>query len=288
MPGRVHTFNTSQARHSLGPRSIWGPPCASKKALILHGLAGSSQTMARVAEQLALEGKQPPRYFVSVPELPGHGISPRFDSYCFADMIQIVSDHLIETTYDLVIGFSLGAILALAAIRNIPLSYKSLKVVAIEPPIKLASEIHQYFGGMLSAAAKNPPTPEFYMRMFPRWSREDATLKVLADELCDPLVVDSLLNEGAPWNFTRYLIDIPSHVRVLVIGGDLSCGGTLRIEDLETYPDIDEIHTVEGASHYVPIEFPEKVVDLSLEFCASRSALTCAAVASERVHPALV
>ncbi|EIW83890.1 alpha beta-hydrolase [Coniophora puteana RWD-64-598 SS2] len=245
--------STTRASYS---RFVLGPPESTKRALVLHDLTCSSQTMKHVAEGLASHG-----YLVTVPDFPGHGFAPRQESYSWEDMMEFVKSLLHETTYDLVVGHSMGGLLALRVLHQLPIIYATrqqpLRVVMVDIGISQSKEVVEPFITTFRSLTEHAPEPNLYMKSYPRWTRQDAMLQVLANELCDPEVVYPLLLKPDPWDFTQYLVDIPPCVQPTFVVGDPEVRGLCRVSVLDGYPNF-KVKVITGSSHWIPYEFPEE------------------------------
>ncbi|EIW75397.1 alpha beta-hydrolase [Coniophora puteana RWD-64-598 SS2] len=277
----------------ISAKTVWGSPAAKKRALLIHGLTCAPSTMVRLAEVLVALG-----YQVTAPDLLGHGIGPRADKYLFEDICAMILPHLEETTYDLIIGHSLGGLVALALMSQLPPAYAergTLRLVTVDAPLILTPKDHDKYTALFGASTKKTPSIDFYAGLFPLWRRADAAQKVLADELCAPTVSDELfavridvirsfplppspylmpetlsdMGECAqvnrPWNFRRFLDTVPSWVSFLAIAGDPDCGALFNVKELEMYPNIEK-KTIPKATHWIPLEFPKEVINASVAY----------------------
>ncbi|EIW75398.1 alpha beta-hydrolase [Coniophora puteana RWD-64-598 SS2] len=243
----------------LAPRNVWGSPYSPKRALLLHGLTCSPHCMIYIAEKLSEHG-----YYVIAPDLPGHGIGARVETYTWDVMDNAVVALFTEATYNLVVGFSMGGVLALRAIHKLPPVYHErsqlTRVVLLDPPIRNADGLSSAYYALFSDLTRNPPKPEFFLEHFPRWTQKDAVLQVLASELCDPLVVDHLLQPPRVWAHHEYLANVPSCIELIFLFGDTETGGICCIKELDPYPQYER-RIIKGASHWIPYEFPGEVVE---------------------------
>jgi len=254
-----------------GARNVWGSLDAPKRAMLLHGLACSSYSMRHIGEGLAHHG-----YLVSAPDLPGHGIGPRAETYTWASMTAYVVCLLRETTYDLVVGHSMGAILVLRALSELSPAYsdcqssqveaqRALKghnhprrVVLLDPPLTVDEAAFERGTALFTSLVRSPPEPAFYMQMCPRWTRLDAVFQVLANELCDVNAME-IAYETRRINHLEFLDSFPARVQLVVLVGDPEAGGQSRLSDFEGFPNI-ETKIMKGCSHWIPYECPEEVV----------------------------
>ena len=78
------------------------------------------------------------------------------------------------------------------------------------------------------------------------------------------IVVTKLIQQNIPWSFSRLLLTIPDNVKVTLLAADPSKGAVVKEEELKAYPDVT-FKTVWGASHVIPIDAPQVVIDAALE-----------------------
>ncbi len=98
----------------------------TKKAVLLHGMASTSHTWARLVKDLVKLD-----YTVYTPDLPGHGSARRDSSFYSVEKWQTMLTDKISHT-DLLVGHSIGGLLALKT----RLQLLATKTVAIDPVLK--------------------------------------------------------------------------------------------------------------------------------------------------------
>jgi pimeloyl-ACP methyl ester carboxylesterase len=130
------------------PSSLNGPPGAAPVALLIHGVTSSSRTWWRVGPALVARG-----YHVLAVDLRGHGASPGVDGALVladltSDVLHTLRDEgavfpdgvppwehrarVVAPPVDLVVGHSLGALVALDLLRRMP--GLARRLVLEEPP----------------------------------------------------------------------------------------------------------------------------------------------------------
>ena len=154
-----------------------------RKAILVHGLLSDHGAWCRVAPAMVERG-----YRVVMPDLRGHGLSPRGEY-----TPEAWADDLVEslpTGVDLAIGHSLGGMsLGLAVNRLQP-----RRAVYVDPAWKLSAAQHARY------------RPEFKEELqwdarllraaHPRWAEEDIAARVASMARFDPRCIDGLLAGG--------------------------------------------------------------------------------------------
>lgn len=156
---------------------------AQRTAILVHGLLSDHGAWCRVAPALVDRG-----YRVVMPDLRGHGLSPRGDY----SPDEWASD-LVETLprgADLAIGHSLGGMsLALATERLAP-----RRAVYVDPAWKLTAAQHSRDARGFRAQLS---WDEARLReAHPRWGDEDIAARLASMRRFDPRCIDGLLPGG--------------------------------------------------------------------------------------------
>jgi pimeloyl-ACP methyl ester carboxylesterase len=102
----------------------WGDPNASKKAILIHGLASASTSWNFIARELVSDG-----YYVIAPDLPGHGKSHWEGIYSYDQVKDRLAENLNGDTPDLLVGHSLGGLIA----ADLAIILGARKTVLIDP-----------------------------------------------------------------------------------------------------------------------------------------------------------
>ncbi|KAG9313503.1 hypothetical protein JVU11DRAFT_5829 [Chiua virens] len=178
--------------------STWGDPNATKRVLLIHGLAASSRTWHQVAPEFASQGK----FHLNAPTCRA---LLRIDQYrlvcdrtrfarawtCGAGIGLYRGDH----PYDIVIGQSLGAIVVIALLPHLK-STRPVHVVLVDPPLEVAPEFHAMVTKNVVERLRNPGSPERYQQENPSWSREETVVCSGSDYLCDFTAATAILEVG--------------------------------------------------------------------------------------------
>ncbi|KAH7927994.1 alpha/beta-hydrolase [Leucogyrophana mollusca] len=264
------------------PRSLsvtcWGSPSAPKRALLIHGLMSSSGCWFRVAQALANEG-----YFVTAPDLLGHGTAPR-SADCSLATLAAALHPLFDATrpFSIIVGHSFGGVVALALLSILPTTHIT-PVLLLDPPILPPDQTPAHKQSMqrtericavvVEEVTSKIPTVDGLMSANPKWSREDAVWKVLGAQLCDPAAIEAIFRQNFPWSFEHLLEIIPANVRLSIIAGDPAMHPAFFVDTAEAFPHI-RTTSVEGATHSIHREFPEVVSAAALAAVAEVEGLS--------------
>ncbi|MFJ5227749.1 alpha/beta fold hydrolase [Streptomyces sp. NPDC088400] len=236
----------------------WGRQDAPRRVLLLHGLTSAAACWWHVADELADAG-----WSVTAPDLRGHGLAPRTRRY---DIDGFVADVLLlrppaqphgTPAWDLVIGHSLGGLVATAA-ASADHGWAG-RLLLLDPVITVREEAVEGFVRSISAEVRDAD-PEEMLRENPRWHPEDAYLKAQAARRTTPYVVETFLRGNAPWSYEKTLATYPHPVTVLAAdplhSPAFTAGEGRRIQSIKT-----DFHwsVVEGAGHSVYRDNPAAV-----------------------------
>ncbi|MFJ9028193.1 alpha/beta fold hydrolase [Streptomyces sp. NPDC102274] len=240
------------------PLMRWGRPDASRHALFLHGLTSAAACWWLVADELAEAG-----WSVTAPDLRGHGLAPRTRRYDIegfaADVLPLTPDG--GGAWDLVVGHSLGGVVATAAASAEP-GWAS-RLLLLDPVITVSDGVEEVVRGILTELNA---TPESLLRDHPEWHPEDVFLKVQAARRTSPYVVESFLRKNAPWSYEKELTEYARPVTVLAADP--------RRDPVFTADDGRRIGSakadfrwtaVEGAGHSVYRDNPAAVIAAALD-----------------------
>lgn len=155
----------------------------SRTAILVHGLLSDHGAWCRVAPALVERD-----YHVLMPDLRGHGLSPRgeYTPQKWADdLVESLPKHV-----DLAIGHSLGGMaLALAVPRLLP-----RRAVYVDPAWKVTAAQHARsapeFRAELAMGAVE------LRRAHPRWADEDIEARVASMARFDPACIEGVLPGG--------------------------------------------------------------------------------------------
>jgi pimeloyl-ACP methyl ester carboxylesterase len=213
----------------------WGD--GETRVLLIHGICSSGATWWEIGEGIA-------NATVIAPDLRGHGDSPRAQRYGAADY----ADDL-GTGWDLVIGHSLGGLIAVHAAAHDPGFAKRL--ILLDPVLDLDD-----FDGVTAAnveEAKHPPAAQTVADENPHWHPEHARLKALAAWQADPHAVERTMHDNAPWAHSPLADQLT--VPALIFAGPM-CSPTVG----RANPHV-ETRQVPGTGHSLHRDRPQLVLE---------------------------
>jgi pimeloyl-ACP methyl ester carboxylesterase len=213
----------------------WGD--GDRRILLVHGICSSGATWQRIAEGI-------PDATAIAPDLRGHGASPRAERYRAADYAADLG-----TGWDLVIGHSLGGLIAVHAAAHDPAF--AGRLILLDPVLEL-DDFDAVTAENVREAA-NPPTAEQIAAENPDWHPEDARLKALAASQADPHAVERTMHDNAPWAHAALLgaIGVPT----LLFGGPMAKPG------LGAGNPLVEHRRIPGTGHSLHRDRPELVLE---------------------------
>ncbi|KAG2370080.1 Alpha/Beta hydrolase protein [Suillus spraguei] len=234
--------------------SHWGSPTASKRALLIHGLTMSSQSWEGIAQLLVIEG-----FFVVAPNLLGHGWR-RGTDYRISTLAEDLRPYFaIDTTYNVIIGHSLGSVVTLSLLPFLPKT-KETNIILLDPPLESTGEIFKNAKiAFLKEIADRRTTDEF-MAENPAWSRRDSMLRALGVYMCDRTAVERIFEHNTPWCFNGLLENIPPHVKITFLISDPG----FVVRHLEHIPvDVARLNikVLNRIGHWIQYEAPNAIMD---------------------------
>ena len=96
-----------------------------------------------------------------------------------------------DTSYDVIIGHSLGGVVALSLLLFLP-PKKETTVILIDPAIEIQDEQLEKTKMLLLKEVMNLRTPDEHMAENPAWSRNDCELRALGLSMCNRIVIKAL------------------------------------------------------------------------------------------------
>jgi pimeloyl-ACP methyl ester carboxylesterase len=195
-------------------------------ALLVHGVTSSSRTWWRVGPALVERG-----YRVLAVDLRGHGSSPRVAAgLSAADLAADVAE-TVEGPVELLVGHSLGALVALELVGARPGFARRL--VVEDPPGPASADWAAVAAGIELDTGRAVTDPAALRRDLelanPAWPPGEAERRVadLAD--CDGRAVAAALRPGVPFDLPALLAAVP--VPTLLLLGEEALGSILTGPD---------------------------------------------------------
>lgn len=234
------------------PRWHWGDPDSPGRALLVHGLGSSAQTMWRLSEGLADAG-----WSATAVDLRGHGDAPRASRYRIDDL----ADDLLGTRpegggpWQLVVGHSIGAAAAVQA-ASTDQTWTS-QVVLLDPTLALDEPARQaVLAGQLANA--DGATVASTAEQFPHWHPHDIEFRVRAVKAASRFALERMVLDNDDWDVTAFVPHVAAPT--LVIAADPHHGSRFEGEHaaavLAANPLFEQV-VIAGAGHSVHRDDPE-------------------------------
>jgi pimeloyl-ACP methyl ester carboxylesterase len=96
-----------------------------------------------------------------------------------------------DTSYDVIIGHSLGGAVALALLPFLPRE-KETTVILVDPALEITDEEVEIHKDMFLKEIANVRTADEYVIGFPAWSRSDCVLRMLGLYMCTRADIEEL------------------------------------------------------------------------------------------------
>lgn len=96
-----------------------------------------------------------------------------------------------DTSYDVIIGHSLGGLVALSLLPFLP-KRKETTIILVDPVLELTEEMLEISEKKFLNDLVNVKTADEHMAENPAWSRADCVLRTLGVSICDRTVVEGL------------------------------------------------------------------------------------------------
>jgi pimeloyl-ACP methyl ester carboxylesterase len=224
-----------------------GAAVHSPLAVLVHGVTSSSRTWWRVGPALAGRG-----FRVLAVDLRGHGGSPRAEAgLAAADLADDVAETVARTAggpVDLLVGHSLGALVALEAVARHPGFARRL--VVEDPPGASSVDWAGVAAGIEADTALAASDPEGLRRDLeaanPAWPPGEAERRLADLTDCDGRAVAAALRPGAAYDLAGLLA--AARLPILMLLGEEALGSILT--GLDRKAAIDAVG--EGATRVLP------------------------------------
>lgn len=244
-----------------------------KPLIILHGLFGLSDNWVTFAKKVANKG-----FDVSIPDQRNHGRSPHNDTFNYLaltdDLAEFIDEHGIEDP--ILMGHSMGGKVTMRYALEYPAMLEKIVVVDISMRQYKNRHFHKKIIQAMRAvdfdkASKisdvedqlEPNIPQKRIRQFIMknlhyrdnrgmlgWRINFESICDNMDEMFDKISVDATFDKPA----------------LFIRGGDSDYVSDKDIEKIKTHFPQAEVHTIEGASHWVHAEKPKEFNGLVFDF----------------------
>jgi pimeloyl-ACP methyl ester carboxylesterase len=128
-------------------------------------------------------------FFVVAPNLLGHA-RRRGSDYSASTLAEDLRPYFgMNTSYDVIIGHSLGGVVALSLLPFLPKG-KEATVILVDPALEIPDGQLAITKDLFLKEVTSPRTPDEHMTLNPAWSRSDCTLRTLGLSMCDRIVIE--------------------------------------------------------------------------------------------------
>ncbi|KAG1729267.1 hypothetical protein EDB19DRAFT_1744073 [Suillus lakei] len=165
-----------------------------------------------------------------------------------------------NTSYDLIIGHSLGGAVTLSLLPFLPKT-KETTVILLDPILELTKENVKFKTKVILNETTKVRTAEEHMVDNPAWSRRDCILRALGVFMCDPAVVE-MFRQNTPWSFSGLLKSIPTNVKITVLVSDPKLSDNCYLDHIPC--DVERLNTrvLTGIGHWIQYECPDAIIDV--------------------------
>jgi pimeloyl-ACP methyl ester carboxylesterase len=205
--------------------STWEPDGPERgTAVLLHGVTARAETWWRVGPGLAARG-----WRTTAVDLPGHGDAPRLGGPVDLATFAARAAESLPPRIDLLVGHSLGAIVALALAAHRPDRARAL--VLEDPPgaggDRMAMALGIEADGRL-VARDRAALVQRERAANPTWADEDVEYSVAGTAATEHAAIAAALRAPLDWNLPGLLAAAP--VPVLLLAAAADRGGALRAD----------------------------------------------------------
>lgn len=162
----------------------------TRRALLVHGLAGAGPTWWRLAQGLAADG-----FEVVAPDLRGHGASPLAERYAFADFATDLAP--LGASWDLIVGHSLGGPIVAALLAS---GVRAGRAVLLDPVFDIPDDAFDAVAADQATEADPFADPASFLAANPSWHPLDAHTKAAAARAVARHTVEQVMRDNAPWH----------------------------------------------------------------------------------------
>ena len=233
----------------------WGPthdPNAPR-AVLVHGITSSAETMWELGEGLAAAG-----WAVTAVDLPGHGGSAATESYLFPDVADALARQL-GTGLDLFVGHSLGGAIGTVLLARHPQT--AHRAVLIDPALRVTDDqVKDIPAELVADKARHA---EVVVAQNPRWHPASVQARIRATEAADVDAVTGYLEHNPSWDVSAEAAQVTVPVLVLV-ATERSAVTPELITDLPAANTHWHFETVPDSTHSLHRDHPALVLQRCL------------------------
>ena len=121
-------------------------------------------------------------YFVTAPDLVGHGNRASPLDYRFSSIVEDLRPYIEARDYSLIIGHSVGALTALTLSAHLSRSHPTA-IVLLDPALQATQETISFFEKLFADSCKNPKPAEAHAVENPLWKETDNIFRELGVRL---------------------------------------------------------------------------------------------------------
>ncbi|OAX40308.1 alpha beta-hydrolase [Rhizopogon vinicolor AM-OR11-026] len=234
--------------------SRWGSPSAPRRALLIHGMSMCSNSWEGIAQLLAADG-----FFVVAPNLLGHAWR-RSSDYSVSRLAEDLRSYFVMgTSYDVIIGHSLGGAVALSLLPFLP--PKKVTIVLVDPAIEVPDEQLDIHQELFVKDVVSLKTPDEHMAENPAWSRRDCVLRTIGLSMCDGAIMKSLFQQNKSWSYGHLFKNVTSNVKISVLLADPEFGAVCRLEHIPRDVKRLDARVIPGTGHWIQFDCPNAIMD---------------------------
>lgn len=253
---RDQAAGARRRRHTPGVSTVlatrqWGRVGDPRepRALLVHGITSSAETMWELGEGLAAAG-----WAATAIDLPGHGGSGPADSYRHADVADAVAAQL-GGGFDLYVGHSLGGAVGTELLARHPMVARG--AVLIDPALVVSEESVADIPAQLIADKARTAADIAADRT--HWHPRTVRARVAATAAADLDAVRGWLADNRPWDLTAAAGQVQIPVLVLMA----SNGSAVAPHLVDTLPAANphwRFETVPDTTHSIHRDRPAVVL----------------------------
>lgn len=238
------------------PRLHWGPTDAPHRALLVHGLGSSAQTMWFLGEYVASKG-----WSATAVDLRGHGDAPRASSYRIADFAEDLAHTHPDSaaSWDLVAGHSIAGAAVVSASAHNPQWTK--KLVLLDPALYVVRD-NQEAVLARQRYGHDQLTEDEVRAQFPHWHPQDQELRVVANRQASRFALEHAVIDNAVWDVRddAAALAVPTLILRSDPAVDTMAPVALMEEVCSTNPLISH-EMIEGAGHSLHRDRPQQTAE---------------------------